>query len=104
MKIFFSTYINDVNPSSGDIGNDLEACLIRDDEGKVLYTNNWDDMLSLCKDDANLFIYAFNNSNRTEKRSHQIIDTDNGCAIIDDEDYRIVTYDIHELNLKIEVA
>ena len=103
MKIFFATYIDDFNPSRGDIVNDLEACLIRDEEGKVLYTTNRDDMLSLCKNDANLFIDTLNNSNRSEEHNHQIIDTDNGCAVIDDEDYRIVTYDIHELDLNIEV-
>jgi hypothetical protein len=101
MKIFFATYIDDVNPSSGDAADYLEARMIRDEEGKVLYSNDWDSMLNLCKDDANFYI---NNDIRADERDYQIIDTDNGCAIIDDEDYRIVTYDIHELDLNIEVA
>jgi hypothetical protein len=100
MKIFFATYIDDVNPSTGDAAGYLEACMVRDEEGNAIYTNDWDNMLELCKDEASFFI---NNDIRADERGYQIIDTDNGCAIIDDEDYRIVTYDIHELDLNIEV-
>ena len=56
MKIFFATYIDDVNPSSGDAAGYLEAHIVRDEEGKVLYTSDWDSMLNLCKDEANFFI------------------------------------------------
>jgi hypothetical protein len=100
MKIFFATYIDDVNPSSGDTANYLEARMVRDEEGNAIYTNDWDNMLELCKDEANFFI---NNNIHADERGYQIIDTNNGCAIIDDEDYRIVTYDIHELDLNVEV-
>jgi hypothetical protein len=74
--------------------------MVRDEEGNAIYTNDWDNMLELCKDEANFFI---NNDARADERGYQIIDTNNGCAIIDDEDYRIVTYNIHELDLNIEV-
>ena len=100
MKIFFATYIDDVNPSSGDAADYLEARMVRDEEGNALYTSDWDNMLELCKDEANFFI---NNDARSEECGYQIIETNNGCAIIDYEDYRIVTYDIHELDLNIEV-
>ena len=75
--------------------------LVKDKEGKVLYANDWDNMLELCKDEANFFI---DNDTSAEECGYQIIDTNNGCAIIDDKrGCRIVTYDIHELDLNIEV-
>lgn len=101
MKIFFATYIDDVNPSYGDAAGYLEAWMIRDDEGKVLYSNDRVGILNLCKADAN---HVINNTIYAKDHGYKLIDTENGCAIIDDEDYRVVTYDIHELDLKIEVA
>ena len=35
MKIFFATYIDDVNPSTGDAAGYLEACMVRDEEGNA---------------------------------------------------------------------
>jgi hypothetical protein len=102
MKIFFATYIDVVNPTPGSAAYYFEARIVRDEEGKVLYTKDWDNMLELCKDTANFFI---DNNVHPDGRGYQIIDTENGCAIIDDErGYRIVTYDIHEFDLNIEVA
>lgn len=101
MKIFFATYIEDVNPSSGDVANYLEARLLRDEYGNVIYANDWEKMLDLCDDDAWRIV---NNDNRAEEHGYHIIKIENGCAVIDDEDFRICTYNIHELDLDIKVA
>ena len=96
MSTFIATYIDDVNPESGDACFPLTAVIVRDEDGNILTADTWDEMYNLCIDEANFYI---NNSECAEERGYQIIDTDNGCAIIDNDEYRIVTYDIHMLNI-----
>lgn len=100
MKYFIATYINDVNPASGDVAGHLTAVLLRDEAGKVRNTDNYDDMDEICKNEAQRFI---DNCEYSERRGYEIIDTENGCAVIDNEGYRIITYDIHVLDIGINL-
>ena len=97
MKMFFATYIDDVNLNSGDEKIQLKASLLRDEEN-VLYSTDWDYMQSLCIDDANFYI---NNCAGAEARGYEIVETNDGCIIVDNEGYIIVTYNIHEIDMEI---
>lgn len=100
MKCFIATYINDVNTTSGDVAEYLAAVLLRDEDGNVHHTANYDDMDEICKNEAQNFI---DNSEYSELRGYEIIDTENGCAVVDNEGYRIITYDIHDLDIEINL-
>lgn len=97
MKMFFATYIDDANPNYCMDKIQLKASLLRDEEN-VLYSTDWDHMYSLCIDDANFYI---NNCAEAEARGYKIVETNDGCVIVDNEDYIIVTYNIHEIDIEI---
>ena len=100
MRYFIATYIDDVNTASGDVAGHLAAVLLRDEDGNVRHTANYDDMDEICKNEAQYFI---DNCEYSNQRGYEIIDTENGCAVVDNEGYRIITYDIHDLDIEINL-
>lgn len=97
---YIATYIQDANPSTGEWAGDLEAVALCDEEGETLYGDTYSEMYSLCNDDAEFFM---NNTPVAEERGYHIIESKNGMKIVDDENYPILTYNIHELQIPVGV-
>jgi hypothetical protein len=95
---YIATYIQDENPNTGDWCGDPEAIVLCDEDGETLYGDTYSEMYSLCNDDAEFFM---NNSPVAEERGYHIIESKNGMRIVDNEDYPICIYNIHELQIPV---
>lgn len=95
---FIATYIQDENPNTGNWAGDPEAIVLCNEDGETLYGDTYSEMYSLCNDDAEIFVM---NTPIAEERGYHIIESKNGLKVVDDEDYPICTYNIHELQIPI---
>ena len=94
MSVYIATYFDDVNPASGDFASPIIVNLLTDERGNTIYTDSYDKMLEEVKKDIEVFQKSVQN------KTHVKINA-GGIYVLDEDDYQICTYTIHELeNLK----
>lgn len=93
MAKFIATYIENVNPASGDFDFPLAATLIRNSDGNVMTTDSVNEMIEFLKKEANHYIENNGNQNLT------ICEEDMRNSIFDEDDFEVVIYNIHQLEI-----
>jgi hypothetical protein len=94
MKKYFATYIIDCNPASGAMCGQPEAEVVRySDTGNVILKDSFNDMFDYCKDLTESDVLQW------PEGSVRVCTTENGLNILDDEEYQVMRYDIHEIDL-----
>lgn len=94
MKKYFATYIIDCNPASGAMCSQPEAQVVRDyHDDSVILKDSFNDMFDYCKELTELDIQQY------PEDSVRVYTTENGLNILDNDEYQIMRYDIHEIDL-----
>ena len=94
MRKYFATYIIDCNPSSGVMCGQPEAQIVRDpDTYNVILKDSFNDMFDYCTKLIETDIQQY------PEDSVRACTTENGLNILDNDDYQVMRYDIHEINL-----
>ena len=93
MKKFFATYIIDTNPNSGAFVMPVETHIVRDSNNNVILNDLFDDMFDYCKSLIDLDIQQYPDD------YVRICLTENSLMLLDNDDYQVMRYDIHEIKL-----
>lgn len=92
MKKFFATYIIDQNPNYGGRDISIKAQVVRS-KNKVVLKDSFKEMFDYCKSLIDLDMQEY------PEEYVRICLTKKDLSLLDIEDYQVMRYDIHEINL-----
>lgn len=92
MKKFFATYIIDQNPNYGGCDTPIKTQVVRSNNNVVL-KDSFEEMFDYCKSLIDLDIQEY------PMDYVRICLNENVLSLLDNEDYQVMRYDIHEIDL-----